>query len=181
MKETDNRNYNIISMLAILTFITLLIAAILMIYNFYICDSYACKGFDQADKKYPRGTKKHTITVLEEFCNDGMWPLPFVGAAILTPISLWFIGATISVKNFAILFFVSFATIYFLFSFFIHHYVKPLSKYVIKYLEKLEIDEDVHNNSDDKINKDIDDVDNSAEDVHNNSDDVKINKDIEDK
>jgi len=69
-----------------------------------------------------------------EFFNDGMWPLPYIGAAILTPLSLWFIGSPITILNFAILFFVSFATFYFILAFFGHHYVNFVVDYTTDYI-----------------------------------------------
>ena len=106
-----------------------------MLIDFYVCDSHNCKAFDQAAKKGERGTEEYVLALLGEFGNDGIWPLPYIGAAILTPISLWFIGDKITVKNYAIVFFVSFFVFYALLAFFMHHYAKFISKYVQEYIQ----------------------------------------------
>lgn len=125
----------LIEIFAIIAFVILLIASVYMLVSFYVCDSQQCKAFKQAEDTAPRGSKEYAITLLGELYNDGIWPFPYIGAAILTPLSLWFIGVPITVKNFAIVFLVSFITIYFLFSFFGHHYVRFVSSYVANYIQ----------------------------------------------
>lgn len=124
-----------IEFLAIITFIVLLGLAIFLMSMNYLCDSHNCKAFKEADGVAEPGTAEYAETLLQETFNDGIWPIPYIGAAILTPLSLWFIGIPISVVNFAILFFVSFVTIYFMFSFFGHHYLRPITTYVSDYIE----------------------------------------------
>lgn len=124
----------LIDVLAIITFVILLVAALWMLAEFYICDAQTCKAFKEADEKGDRGTKSYVLALLNETFNDGMWPLPYIGAAILTPLSLWFLGLPITVRNFAILFFVSFATTYFIMAFFGHHYIRPIVDYVSDYV-----------------------------------------------
>jgi hypothetical protein len=125
-----------IEFLAIITFVALLILAIILIITVYICDSTHCKAFNEAAAVAEPGTPDYATTILWETFNDGIWPIPYIGAAILTPLSLWFMGVPITVLNFAILFFVSFVTIYFMFSFFGHHYLRPLTHYVSDYIEE---------------------------------------------
>jgi hypothetical protein len=118
-----------IEILAIFSFFVLLASAIYLLLNIYVCDSHKCKAFNYAETKGPPDTKRYIIALLGELCNDGIWPLPYIGAAILTPLSLWFIGMPMTVKNFAFLFFISFVVIYMMFSFFIHHYINIISRY----------------------------------------------------
>lgn len=128
----------LIDILAIIVFVILLAASIYMLYNFYVCDRQQCKIFKQTDdKNYPSGrdNKEYVLDVLNELYSDGIWPLPYIGASILTPLSLWFIGIPITVKNFAIMFVVSFIVIYFLFSFFGHHYIRFVTNYVSHYIQ----------------------------------------------
>jgi hypothetical protein len=125
----------LIEVFAIIAFVVLLLASIWMLIDFYVCDNQDCKAFIQAEKVAPRATKKYVLALLNELYNDGIWPFPYIGAAILTPLSLWFINAPITVQNFAIVFLVSFVTIYFLFSFFGHHYVRFVSIYTSKYIQ----------------------------------------------
>jgi len=136
----------LIDILAIITFVILLISAVWMLYNFYICDGHKCKAFNDAANVAEPGTKQYIITLLDQMFNDGIWPIPYIGAAILTPLCLWFLGVPITVRNFAILFFVSFVTIYFMFGFFGHHYIRPIASYVTEY---------VRNSCPDPITEDI--------------------------
>ena len=120
----------LIDILAIITFIILLFAALWMLAEFYICDRNNCKAFQEADRKAERGTLDYCYALLHEFFNDGIWPLPYIGSAILTPLSIWFLGIEMTVRNFAIIFFVSFATTFFILGFFLHHYVRPIQEYL---------------------------------------------------
>jgi hypothetical protein len=124
----------LIEIIAIIAFIVLLGAAIFMLVNFYVCDSHNCKAFNEAADKAPVDTKAYMIALMGELYNDGIWPIPYIGASILTPLSLWFIGIPITVRNFAIMFFVSFVTIYFMLTFFGHHYIRIISNYTIEYI-----------------------------------------------
>lgn len=124
-----------IEFLAIITFIVLLGLAIFLMSMHYICDGGNCKAFKEADAVAQPGTPEYTTILLREMFNDGIWPIPYIGAAILTPLSLWFMGIRISVINFAILFFVSFVVIYFMLSFFGHHYLRPITTYISEYVD----------------------------------------------
>jgi hypothetical protein len=125
----------LIEVVAIIAFFVLLGAAIYMIVSFYVCDNQTCQAFIQSEKTATPGTKQYVLNLLDELYNDGIWPFPYIGAAILTPLSLWFLGKPITVKDFAIVFLVSFITIYFLFSFFGHHYIKFITNYVSDYID----------------------------------------------
>lgn len=120
---------------AVLAFLILLGASIFMLINFYVCDNQNCKAFNEAGKVAPKGTKAYTIALLQEFFNDGIWPLPFIGGAIAAPLILWFVKIPITVLNFMIVFLVSFIVIYFMFSFFGHHYINFIAAYVISFIE----------------------------------------------
>lgn len=126
----------LVEILAIIAFVVLLAAACYMLISFYVCDSHNCKAFDEAANKAPVGTKSYIIALMGELYNDGIWPIPYIGASILTPLSLWFIGIPITVRNFAIMFFVSFVTIYFMLTFFGHHYIRIISNYTIEYIRE---------------------------------------------
>ncbi len=124
----------IIEIGAVIAFFVLLISSCFMILNFYVCDYENCKAFVEADDVAPRGTKEYTVALLGELYNDGIWALPYVGAAILTPLVLWLINAPITIRMFAIVFLISFIVTYFLFAFLGHHYVKFISGYVSNYI-----------------------------------------------
>ena len=124
-----------LQVLAAIAFFILLGAAIFMVVSFYWCNNYTCKAFQLAGDKAEKGTKEYTIALLNELYNDGIWPLPYIGAAILTPLTLWLINADLTVRNFAIMFLISFLVIYFLFAFLGHHYIKFISQYTIGYIQ----------------------------------------------
>lgn len=126
----------VISALLIIVFFILLFLAIVFISEFYICDNYNCKVFICSENKAPRGTKEYVISLLNEFYTDGVWPLPYVGAAIITPLALWFLDICITVKNFAIIFIISFLVIYFIIAFFLHHGFKFVVEYATGYIAK---------------------------------------------
>lgn len=123
-----------VEILAIITFFVLLFSAIYMLVDFYVCDNYNCKPFNDAATTSPTGTSEYVVSLLNNTYSDGIWSIPYIGAAILTPLSLWFMRVPITVLNFAILFFISFATIYFLFAFFGHHYIIPITEYTSNWI-----------------------------------------------
>lgn len=136
----------LIEVLAIVAFLILLFFSIYMIISFYVCDTHTCKAFKMAGEKGPKDSKPYVISLLNELFNDGIWPFPYVGAAIITPLSLWFIGAPLTVRTFAIMFLVSFIVIYFLFSFFGHHYLRFISSYTTDYINNSCNNNDIDNN-----------------------------------
>lgn len=125
----------VFEILVIIFFLVLLAASIFMFINFYICDGHNCKAFDMANKKGSEGTKANVSAVLSELYNDGIWPIPYIGATFLTPICLWVLSIPITIKTFSMIFFTSFVVIYFLFSFFGHHYLRPITAYVSEYVQ----------------------------------------------
>lgn len=141
----------------IIIFIILLASAIFMLVNFYICDRHACKAFVEAntrmediaianDPTIQRSTEpikspmafqasaEYIIALMGELYNDGIWPIPYIGSAILTPLSLFIMKIPITVYNFTILFLISFFVIYSMLSFFGHHYVRIITGYVTENL-----------------------------------------------
>lgn len=125
----------LVQIIAILAFFVLLGAAVYMIIMFYICDNHNCKAFNDAADVAPEETKEYTIALLDGLYSDGIWPLPYLGAAVLTGLSLWLIGQPITVRNFAIVFIISFIVIYFLFAYLGHHYINFISTYASNYIQ----------------------------------------------
>ena len=126
---------NLIEIAAIIVFFVLLIVAIIFLLTFYICDNGKCKAFYCAEERGdPRGSHEHLMALLGEMGNDGVWCIPFIGASIMTALVFWFLEIEFTVRTFAIMWFVCFVVNYILFSFYNHHYLKPLTKYIIKEL-----------------------------------------------
>ncbi|MEM2987000.1 MAG: hypothetical protein QXV60_02770 [Nitrososphaerota archaeon] len=125
----------------IVVFLVLFGLAVFMIIDFYVCDSRRCKAFRIAKKEKAPGSKEHTLVLLRELCNDGIWSIPYIGATVLTIFLLWFLEKEITVKTFTVTFLVIFLVIYFLFSFFCHHYVRFFTQDVSKYIQDTCIDQ----------------------------------------
>lgn len=126
----------LIDVICIIVFFVLLAACLFMLIAFYVCDSETCKAFNVAGATAEKGTEKYTVTLIQQLFNDGIWSVPYIAAAISTPIALWFMSVPITVKNFAYLFLVSFAVFYFALSFFGHHYVKIIANYTANWIEE---------------------------------------------
>lgn len=119
---------------ATLAFFVLLGAAIYMLIAFYVCDSHNCTAFRTAGETAPDDTNLYVTTLLYEMYNDGIWPIPYIGGAIATALALWFLNIKFTTYNFGIMFFTVFVVLYFMFSFFGHHYINPISDYVQDYI-----------------------------------------------
>lgn len=126
------RTFEIIVFLA---FWALLGAAIFMMISFYVCDNQTCKPFVTAEQAGPTGSKEYTLSVLNEFGRDGIWPPAYIGAAILTPLCLWFLRIPITILTFGVLFFISFVIIYFMFSFYNHHYLRFINENTTNFIQ----------------------------------------------
>jgi hypothetical protein len=118
----------------IIAYFVLLIFSIIMLYNLYICDSYNCKAFTDAQNKYQVGTKKYYIDLLNNVYGDGFWCFPYIGASILSFLTFWFLNIPNTLYNFGILFFVSFCVIYFTYSYLGHHHIKVINDYIVDYI-----------------------------------------------
>ena len=120
--------------LVILAFLILLAAGIFLVVTVYVCDGQQCKAFKEATKKGETGTVDYTTGLLAEIGNDGVWPLPYIGSVIVAALCMWFLRIKVTVMNYAVLFLVTFVTNYFLFSFYNHHYLKPIVNYSISFI-----------------------------------------------
>lgn len=118
-----------------IAYFSLLIFAIYMLATFYICDNKNTQQFIEAEKQGPIGSKKYILSLVESLCADGLWPFAYISAAILTPISLYLMNIAITVYHFAILFLISFMTIYFIFLYFAHHYIHFIKLTIIDYIK----------------------------------------------
>lgn len=120
-----------IEVAAIIVFVILLIMAVIFLLNFYICDNGNCKAFRCAEERGgEKGSFEHLVALLGELGNDGVWCFPFIGATIMTIIVFWFLEVEFSIRAVFLMWFVCFVVNYILFSFYNHHYLKPLAKYV---------------------------------------------------
>ena len=126
----------IITWTTFIFYIFLLGMAVYLLVVVYVCDSETCKPFTDAEEKGEKGSKEFTIDLLDNTVNDGMWPFAYVGATILTALTLWFWGINITARLYGIVFITSFLVIYALFVFFAHHYLWPIKTYVADFIDQ---------------------------------------------
>ena len=126
---------DLFDVIALILYFILLLASIFMIIQFYSCDDHTCKAYKVAAKEGPEGSQEFTLALLFELYNDGVWPLAFVGSAILTGLFFYFAQVPFTVRSYMIFFLVGFIVVYFLFAFMAHHYVKPIALSVGNFLD----------------------------------------------
>ena len=163
----------------IIAYFVLLIFSIIMLYNLYICDSYNCKAFTDAQNKYPVGTKNYYIDLLNNVYGDGFWCFPYIGASILSFLTFWFLNIPNTLYNFGILFFVSFCVIYFTYSYLGHHHIKVINDYIVDYIsdnctDNIDAMLNANNNNNNNDNNDNDD-DNNQKNIPNYFHPITIN------
>lgn len=123
----------LISVALIITFVVLLIMAIVLLLNIYICDNQACTSFTDAFKHSSQ--KKILLTLLDNLCEDGIWPYAYIASSILAGLFFGTLPIQLTVKLFALGFLLTFIVFYAIMGFFIHHYVKPIKRYIMDYIE----------------------------------------------
>jgi hypothetical protein len=133
-----------------------------MIIYFYVCDSQTCKAFITS-QKYPANSKEQALSLLNETGNDGIWPFALIGSSIITALDFWLLDQKFTVKAFTIAFLVGFIVIYCLFSFYAHHYIKPINKKVAEIII----------NTGDGGNPETDSTDSTGNKNENSADSVK--------
>lgn len=121
--------------LAVLTFFTLLIVALYLFISMYVCDGGMCKAFKVSKEYGEPGSRDFTIKLLSEVFRDGLWPFPYLGAALITVTFMTIAKIPMYVTNFGIFFLITFIILFFMFSFFGHHYIKPIINYTTEYIE----------------------------------------------
>lgn len=106
----------------IITFAILLIAAIYILVTFFVCDNHRCKAYVDADFDATGDRGRLGVEAL----NQSIWALAFVGGAIAMGLILTFGRMPMDIINCSIVFFISFVVIYFILSFYIHHFIRPV-------------------------------------------------------
>lgn len=136
-----------VEVLAIIVFIVLFVASVYMLFAFYICDGRRCKALAEvtpsvaAEYRVPvnvpetgssvKGSEE-AVKLLSAIGKEGLWPLPFIGSAIIMGFTIWWLKVPATVLNYSLVFVTSFITTYFMFAFFMHHYVNPIVEQAIK-------------------------------------------------
>ena len=118
----------VIHVAIIIAYIALLLFSIKLIYTIYLCDDEKCQSFENALKKPT--TKKQTIYLIDALGGDGIWSFAYIGGSILTSLLFAIIPLKISIRYVTTVFLLIFLVIYSIMSFYIHHYLFPIKKYV---------------------------------------------------
>lgn len=91
------------------------------------------------------GTKEYTKELTNSIFADGTWPIFYLSASISTPIILLATGFPVTIKNFTIIFLISFFTFYCTFQFVLHHYLSIIKKDISNYIAKNGEQKDINN------------------------------------
>lgn len=119
----------------IIIYFLLLILAFLELTSHYICDDKNCSAFQHAEKQ--TGTKNQILFLLNKLCEESTWIYAYIGSSILTPLFFIILPLRLNFEYFAMTFLIIFITLYCIFSFFVYHYVIPVKKYIIDYINKM--------------------------------------------
>ena len=107
-------------------YILLLCFSIILLLNIYLCDQYTCIPFTglQSTKQ------KQIIDLTDKIGEDGIWPFSYIGSSILTALSFSFMPIKLNIKNVTTIFLLFFLIMYSIMSFYVHHYIIPIKKYL---------------------------------------------------
>lgn len=127
-----------IEAILILTWITLLILAIVFVGNNHLADNENSSLFKRADRWFNKNTVEHASEIASGVGYDGFWGLAYISASIITFLGLYFLLIPVTVYNFGLLFLLIFFFTYAILAFFIHHSIIPTVTYLRHYIDKRE-------------------------------------------
>lgn len=133
--------YKIHVITLIFVYVILLIFAIHLLLNNYICDEHTCSPMVKA-KNTPT-VKSEQLYLIDNLGQDGIWPFAYLASSILAGLFFSIFPGILNISNYTIVFLVTFLVFFAIMGFFIHHYVVPVKKYIRTY-----IDDNIENNSD---------------------------------
>jgi hypothetical protein len=120
--------------------ILLLIFAVYLIKDIYICEKYNCRAF--LNSGYGEKSDLETIKILlYSLISNCIWPFALVGSIVISIVIPWLLTLIHGIEIFnlitiSIVFLVSFLVIYGILSFITFHFLTPISEYVLRVLEK---------------------------------------------
>lgn len=124
----------LINILIIIVYIFLLGLAIFMLINGGICDNHTCHSFVQACLKK---TKKEQIKhLLDNLCEESLWPYAYIASSIIMLLLIVILPLPYKICHFIIIFLISFISLYCIIGFLVYHYVRPIKKYILEYIDK---------------------------------------------
>lgn len=132
----NKKNVNLaLDIFIIIVFIILLAFALYLYIQYFLCDNYTCKAYTMAADKTQNEQERMSFLV-NNLGGHSIWPLAYIASSIITFFVFWLLNEKPEVKKCLIIFLISFITIYFLISFFFHHYLKPMTFYVDQEIKK---------------------------------------------
>ena len=111
----------------------LLVFAITLLLNNHICDDQTCKAFTNAFKQPSR--KKRLLVILDDLGEDGLLSYAIIISLIICGLLFCILPIPLNITLFILVFVLSIMIFYCIMAFFIYHYVKPIKKYIIRYIE----------------------------------------------
>ncbi len=129
--------YKICTITLILVYIILLIFAIFLLCNGFICDEHTCRPMVEAKKKN-KTLKKEQLHLLDNLCQEGLWPFAYIASSILCGLFFSILPMILDIRTYTVVFLVTFLVFYCIMGFFIHHYVVPIKKYVMNYINEMD-------------------------------------------
>jgi hypothetical protein len=127
----------ILDYVLIIVWIILLIVALSLFIKFFICDKQTCvpfMKFKQFDNE-----KDGMLYLLNGITHNSTWPIAYIGSSICTVLVLWIANSAFDIRKSFITFITIFLVIYFLLSFYLHHYIRPVGSFVADYISKQDV------------------------------------------
>ena len=134
--------YKIWSVGLIIVYVLLLILAIYLLLNGFICDDHTCRPMMDAKAK-TKTSKKEQLYLLSDLCQEGLWPFAYIASSILAGLIFSILPMHLDIKTYTVVFLVTFIVFYCIIGFFIHHYVVPIKKYIMEYIQDHKNDQDL--------------------------------------
>lgn len=114
-------------------YLLLLIWAIYILINSFICDEHTCTIFTSAFKQAEN--KSQILFLLNHLCEETIWPYAFIASSIISFLFFAILPIKLTLFYFLVTFFLSWLIFYALISFLVHHYVIPMKETIIDYIK----------------------------------------------
>ncbi len=115
--------------------IIILIVALLTETRHYVCDSYGCDVLIWSKERSNNDREKY-VNLIDYMTRPSAWMKAYIAALIITAVACWwFLGTLPHILGFLAPFLFVFFVIYFLLTFYQHHYLAPLGADLKGYLQ----------------------------------------------
>ena len=90
----------LLSIFVVIVYFLILLEAIWLFIEIYVCDKNNCKAFVDAKKKYKVGSKKYYQFLARSIFDDGSWPICYLASSVSTVFIIWLTGLVMCSQNF---------------------------------------------------------------------------------